>query len=65
MSDFEERFDEILAIGARDWVNLNLAEVDGDSLHLTLEYFTEPINGVRVDPGRILVNVSGLERDNR
>jgi hypothetical protein len=44
--EFEARFDEIRAMGSRDWLNLRREGVRSDrTLVLSLEYYSEPFDG--------------------
>ncbi len=56
---FGGRFEEILDLGHRDWVNLNLVGVKDGTLVVAVEYATEPLDdGRRFRRDEISVNFS-------
>jgi hypothetical protein len=62
-TQFGHRFDEILELGTRDWVNLTTAGViDNGNLVVVVEYFPEPRNQRRFRPEEITVMFSGPPR---
>lgn len=62
-AEFDERFEQILALGHRDWVNVGFAGIDGQALVVAVEYFTEPLpDGFHFRRDQISINLSGPER---
>ena len=62
LDSFEPRFQEILRITTRSWVNLHADSIDSDELRLVLEFISRrDDSAVTVPPGRISINMSGPE----
>jgi hypothetical protein len=41
-AEYAARFEEILALGNRDWVNLGVVDVQDGALIVAVEFFTAP-----------------------
>ena len=60
VEDFGGRFEEIVALGTRGWLNLTALGVDQDNLILAVEYI--PDGERRYVRSDISVNFSGMRR---